>query len=75
MEDYAGLIWVLCGLIPYIIAVIIQTRAMKKEGIDYHFGSDPVAGQAFFIAVMLGPVFALLLASILLDTKDLDSED
>lgn len=50
MEDFGGLIWFVSGFIAWLFIVV--PMIMKGEDV----GTDPAAGQAFIILMVLGPI-------------------
>ncbi len=69
MEDFGGLTWMGSGFLTYVGLIISDARASDDFSFTRDVAENPSAGQAFFLAVILGPVFTLILFFALTDSK------
>ena len=60
INEYSELIWVLSGLIPFLLFSIFEATASNDYDFSRDFFQNPDVREAFLIFILLGPFATLL---------------
>ena len=64
IREYSGLLWVVCGLTPFILMSIYTAITKEDYSFTKDFSENPSAGQAFIICLLFGPFTILIFGSM-----------